>query len=522
MTPSLPIKLLQLKKQALRQRHLADPWRQLGLACSAQGFVAEAIAALEQLTRLEPQNWQAWFLLANQQYAHGSYPQALDHYFKALQLNPGSWEARNNLAVLLKLLGERPLAEQCLREALELKPDYLDALNNLGNLYRDLQRFGPARECFDTALALAPDSAELLTNLGLLHKEQGCLADAIATYRRAVALPQAAQPLELAYNYAIALIQDQQYPMGYAWYEKRWQMPRLAQRRQPYDAAMREWQGEFLGGKTLLLWNEQGLGDMIQMARLIAPWKAAYPDCRVILRVAPALLSLFATLPGVDLLCSSAEAMPRADFHLSVMSLVFRLRIDVDSIPAAEGYLCADPGRDAAWAAHLPPRSGRPRIGIVWQSGLAGVGQAASDRATRSLPPEALGQLLRGHEVDWINLQIDADDLTPDIAGLMHRPVREIGDFADSAAILAQLDGLVSVDTAAAHLGGALGLPTWVLMRSLGGNLFPAVGAQMPWYRRMTLLRQTKLNDWQPVLAQLQVHLAALKPVSNGQICSEG
>jgi len=430
-----------------------------------------------------------------------------------MQLNPGSWEVRNNLALLLKLLGERQIAEQCLLEALELKPDYFDALNNLGNLYCDLQRFGAARSCFDAALQLRPDSAQVLTNLGLLYKEQGQIAEAIEVYRRAVAL--ADYPLELPYNYAIALIQSGQYQQGYAWYEQRWLMPDLSARRQVYDAAMREWNGEFLGGKTLVVWNEQGLGDMIQMARYLPLWKAAHPDCRLLLRVEPSLRRLLRALPGVDLLCTSDEPMPDADFHLSAMSLPFRLHTELSHIPARDGYLRVDAALVAAWAARLGPRQGRARVGLVWQSGTPGVGKPARDRLTRSLATDSLQQLLQIPSVEWINLQVGGEELAAHLAGQMRSPGAAIADFADSAAILSQLDALVAVDTAAAHLGGALGIPTFVMMRRTGGNLFPAQGADMPWYRSMTLLRQQTLYDWEPVIDELRQRLSA-------QISAEG
>lgn len=508
MSAVLPAKIQQLKKQALRQRHLPGPWFELATVCGAQGLIEEAAEAYEQLGKLQPQNWQVWFFLANQQYALGRYPQALDHYLKAMQLNQGSWEVRNNLAVLLKLLGERQLAEKCLLEALDLKPDYLEAIANLGNLYRDQQQFDKAHLCFDTALEIKPDSAELLTNLGLLHKEQGQLDEAIAVYRRAVAQPS--YPPELPYNYAIALIQSGDFRQGFAWYEKRWLIPRLNARRQLFDAVLREWQGEFLGGKTLLVWNEQGLGDMIQMARYLPLWKAHYHDCRIILCVDPSLVRLFAGLPGADSVVGMNQALPQADYHLSAMSFPFRLHTEIETIPHPEPYLRANDALRAVWAERLGPKGDRPRVGIVWQSGQSGVGQQALDRQSRSLAPDVLAQLLRLCPVEWINLQVGEDEIPAEVSGLMRHLPQAIGDFADSAAILSSLDALVSVDTAASHLGAALGIPTWVLMRATGGNLFPAEGECMPWYRAMTVLRQRTLYDWQPVIAEVAERLHGL------------
>jgi Flp pilus assembly protein TadD len=501
MNSHRPASLQKLRQQALRQMKNPVCWRAFADACLAAGETADAISALEQLRRLLPKDWLAGFQLANQYYARSKFPEALDLYLLLMEQNPGSWEVRNNLALLLKQLDQRDLAEQCWLEAIALKPDYVDALSNLGNLYRDRQQFDKAVQCLGSALELRPDSAELLTNLGLLLKEQGDLAGAINAYRLAAAQPVV--PAELPFNYAIALIQSGEYKQGFAWYEKRWQLPRLAERRQAYDALMPEWQGEFLAGKTLLVWNEQGLGDMIQMARYLPEWKRTRPDCRVLLRVDPSLLRLFAGLAGVDQIYSSAEPMPQADFHLSAMSFPFRMLTRPDTIPALQPYLCADAGLSAEWSGLLGSRGTRPRVGLVWQSGAPGIGLSEFDRKTRSLAPEQLHLLLQSLDVDWISLQHGVTALPDDVREKMHVPARPVGDFADTAAILSQLDALVSVDTAAAHLGGALGVPTLVLMRASGGNLFPSAGEQMPWYPGMRLLRQTALYDWEPVLALL-------------------
>ncbi|MBV8048680.1 MAG: tetratricopeptide repeat protein [Paludibacterium sp.] len=455
-------------------------------------------------------DWRACFDLGNQCYARGDYPQALDHYLQALNLNQGSWEVRNNLAVLLKLLGERAVAETCLREALALNPDYLDAWINLGNLYRGLQRYDEAHQCFDAALTLAPRHAELLSNLGLLFKEQGRLAEAIDSYRRATALADA--PAEAFFNGAIALIQSGDYREGFRWYEQRWRMPRMQALRQPLDQAMPEWRGEPLAGKTLLVWHEQGLGDMIQMARYLPLWKAAHPGCRLALRVDAPLVPLLTCLAGVDLLVSSQAALPPADYHLSAMSFPFVWGTMPESIPSRAPYLTADAALTQRWAARLGPKGQRPRLGVVWQSGDFGVGLGEIDRQSRSLPPEALAALLDRLDADWLSLQVGGDALPPALAARLIAP-GAIGDFADTAAILTQLDALITVDTAAAHLGGALGVPTVVLMRALGGNLFPADGERMPWYASMRLARQTRLFDWQPVIADLPRLLSQVCPL---------
>ncbi|BEV72230.1 MULTISPECIES: tetratricopeptide repeat protein [unclassified Paludibacterium] len=507
MVNPLPGELLQLKKEAGRQRQNPVLWQKLAQRCVELALPAEAHDAFLHLTRLQPDNGAAWFGLANQAYLLGQYPQALDGFMKALSINPASAEIRNNLALLLAGLGELSLAEQLWLEALDSRPDYQDALNNLGNLYRDCRQFEQAHLCLETALQLAPDSARVMTNLGLLLKAEGRLDEALTIYRQA--LDQAGDPPpELPYNYSIALIQSGEWLRGFRWYEQRWALPRLAARKQDMDAQLPAWQGEYLAGKTLLLWQEQGLGDTLQMVRLLPLWRARQPECRVVLRVAPPLLRLLAGLPGVDLLLDTQAPLPPADFHLSLMSLPMQLQLTPDTLPPFAPYLAADPALTARWAPSLPARRGRPRLGLVWQSGQAGTGADERDRQARSLSHEVLHALLSSLDADWVSLQFGAEALPDELQAMLAQPA--LTDFADSAAILGQLDGLVTVDTAAAHLGAAMGLPTVVLMSALGGNLFPAEGERMPWYPSMRLLRQQTLHDWQNVLQVLPEVLSTL------------
>lgn len=495
-----PAALDPLRQAAERQPRSAEPWHRLAQALAAAGEPAEALEAYRHLAGLAPGLADAHFGLANQHYALGQYPEALDAYLRALELAPDSPEVRNNLALLLNLLGQQPLAEQCLLEALSLKPDYGDALNNLGNLYRDQGRYREADRQFDAALALTPDNARLLTNVGLLRKAEGRLDEAIMLYRQAGGRPDT--PPELPFNLAIALIQSGDYPAGFERYEARWQLPRLAALRAPVDAAVRPWRDEPLAGRTLLLWHEQGLGDMIQMARLIPVLAAAHPACRLILRVDRPLVRLLAGLDGVAQVVGSDETLPAADFHLSAMSLPARLAIRSDRLLGRVPYLAADPALSERMERRLGRRDGRLRLGLVRQSGAAGFGRPARDREARSLMPADVEALLAAVAADWIDLQVGGDPLPPPLAGRLRAP-GAIGDLADTAALVSRLDALVTVDTAAAHLGGALGVPTLVLMSVAGGNLFPASGDTMPWYPSMTLLRQRVPGDWAALWPEL-------------------
>ena len=501
MTEQVPEALSQLQQLAQAQPENVAAWATFGQAASKAGFPALACEAWGRALALEPGNGNWCFALANQHYTLGNYVEALDRYLQVLNLLPESWEARNNLALLLKFLGERSLAETLLLEAIQLNPAYVDGLSNLGNLYREQGALDRALHCFASALRLKPDHVGLLTNYGLLQKDRGLLSQALAHYRRALALDeQAAEP---AFNMAIALIQSGNFSDGFAWYERRWVLPGMARNRQVYDQAMPAWTDQSLQGKTLLLWQEQGLGDLIQMVRFLPDWQQKQPDCRLLLRVPKSLHRLLAPfVPAMTLLDVEAP-MPAADFHLSVMSLPHLLQATPESVADHVPYLQADPALVAEWATRLPTETpNRRRIGVVWQSGRSGVGDEMLDQRQRSLSEAALASLLEDHSVDWVSLQLEA--APPEaLESWLQRP-GPIRDFADTAAILQSLDALVTVDTAAAHLAGALGKPTFVLMRANGGNLFPASGCRMPWYPSMQILRQIVLDDWDAVIAELR------------------
>lgn len=442
------------------------------------------------------QSWEDYFFRANEHYRAARYAEALDDYVKALELNTHSWEIRNNLGLLLAKLGQSALALQMWQEALELEPHACAVLNNLANLYRKQHAWADAQRCLTQALAIKPADPELLTNLALLYKAQGQLDRALQCYHCVSHHPH--PPVEFAFNYAIALIQQGDWLAGFRWYEQRWQQPRLRALQHRYDQHCLAWQGQSLAAKTLLIWQEQGLGDMVQMARFLPLWQERHPYCRLILRVAPPLARLLASCFAIEVQ-TNEEPWPRADFHLSAMSLPFYLQCQASHVVGVAGYLRAEHTLIKRWAHSLGQRGVRPRVGLVWQSGKSAQLEEEYDWQTRSLTRKALTQLLACCQVEWINLQVGGEPM-PVECTLGSLPIE---NFADTAAILSQLDALVSVDTAAAHVAGALACPTWVLLPVSGGNLYPASGAVMPWYRSMTLLRQTRCDDWSAPITQL-------------------
>ena len=304
------------------------------------------------------------------------------------------------------------------------------------------------------------------------------------------------------WNKALALLLAGDYAPGWALYEYRWKNDETKHHRR--DFAHPLWLGDTpLAGKTILLHAEQGLGDTIQFCRYAK--HVAELGARVILQVQPSLLPLLGSVEGVAQLVGEGKALPEFDLHCPLLSLPHALRASVDCIPSHVSYLTADAVRVGQWQQRLGPRQ-RPRVGLAW-SGAAG---HDNDR-NRSI---ALAELLRHLPagVDYISLQ---KDLRPaDAAVIAGSALRHFGDdlrdFADTAALCELMDVVISVDTSVAHLAGALGRPTWVLLPHAPDWRWLLGTDRSPWYPTARLYRQGADGAWAGVLDRLAVDVAAL------------
>lgn len=397
-------------------------------------------------------------------------------------------------------------------------------------------RSAEAIEAYAQALALTPDDADLLTRLALLQRGEGDLDEAIANFERALArapdLPVARLNLALALDeagdWARALALIDQVPdllrasadarwmasvpvlragdlaRGFAWYEARFYTgKRNALRR---HAGVPRWTGAVAPGKRLLLWHEQGLGDLLQFIRF-APLAAARGlEVRV---EAPApLRALLAGAPGL-----SPTGVERADsgfdFQLSAMSLPHLLGITLEQVGAAVPYLAAPGDRREKWRALLPDRKAATaglRIGLVWRSTIFRDDIAvAQSKLSKSLPLALLQPFARLPGVELVSLQVGHGAEEVRLVGNSMR-INDLGahldDFADTAALIERLDLVVSIDTSVAHLAGALGKPVFVLLNHSPCWRWLAGRDDSPWYPSARLFRQARRNDWRVPVEQ--------------------
>lgn len=423
------------------------------------------------------------------------YPEAaLVDLDRAVALDPGCVEAVLNRGTCLMLLERWDLALAALDRALALDPTQPEAHLNYGNVLLGQDRPEAALACFDRALALRPDYADAWLDRGVALQELLRLDEAVAEFDRALAV----RPgwADAGMNKALALALAGRLTEAWACYEarKRRASP-SGVRPSPGVLARPAWQGEDVAGRHVFLYWEQGFGDTIQFCRY-APMVRAL-GATVTLSVQDALVPLLRdAFPGVRVLGGNEE--PR-DFDVScpLLDLPRVFGTTAETIPAVPGgYLAADPARVRAWADRLGPARGR-RIGLAWSGNPGHV----SDYK-RSVPLETLAPLL-GQGAGWIALQkeVRAGDLAA------ARGVRLFGegltDFAETAALIAQLDLVVSVDTSVAHLAAAMGKPVWLMLSHCPDWRWMVGRGDTPWYPTVRLFRQAAWGDWGSVVGEV-------------------
>lgn len=495
-----------LREVIARDPSHAGAQSNLGNALLELGAPEAAVEALTTAAGLMPGHASASYNLGNAQLAAGRGAEAEASFRQALALDPTHAGAWNNLGNALRQRGEHATAAECYRQALHLRPELAGPHNNLGSALLAQHRPDDAAPLFARALALQPDYAEAANNLGGALLALDRQEEALVQFRRAIA----ADPgiVQAYFGASLALLSLGRYREGWEAYESRWLDPRF--REGMRDHRTPRWRGERLGDGTLLVHAEQGLGDTVQFVRFLP-----------LLRPFAARLVLMAQAPLLPLLDGMADAVlpddaepPAHTAQCPLLSLPFALGTEVATIPASVPYLSADPARRAAWRARLGPRR-RPRIGLAF----SGSAEHPED-ALRSIPARAMLSALRGTDAEWHVVQRDirpADaailEAMPDVR--VHAPA--LSDFGDTAALVAELDLIVSVDTSIAHLAGALARPVWVLVQCGADFRWLRERADSPWYPTARLFRQSAPRRWEPVLARVAAALRTALPQLGGE-----
>ncbi|HEX2789528.1 MAG TPA: tetratricopeptide repeat protein [Steroidobacteraceae bacterium] len=437
---------------------------------------------------------------------------AVDWYARAIAIDPRHVEAWMCRGQALKLLHRPAEAVECFNAILQIEPRNIDAYFNLGRLFETLGREAEAQMCFGEALNYLHRYPEALARFDRLVAQRP--ADPALLVGRSVALAgldRNAEALEClaralriepelpfaVNNRSCLLLAQGLLPQGFQGLEIRWSIAPFKDHRPASTAPL--WLGDSsLAGKTILVLHEQGLGDTLQFIRYVP--LLAGRGARVLLRLPAALLEVMRTLEGVAQIVPDSAPLPPHDLYCPVMSLPLAFGTTVENIPAAIPYLHPDPARVARWKSRLGIKT-RPRVGLVW----AGRHRPPINYA-RDLPLAALQPLL-DLDAEFISLQREmapADSINLASMPAIVRHGESLTDFADTAALLANLDLLISVDTAVVHLAGALGKAVWVMNRYAPCWRWLRGRSDSPWYPTARLFRQTTFGDWAGVVGQVR------------------
>jgi len=424
--------------------------------------------------------------------------EALASYDRALALWPDNAEVLCNRGMTLHQLKRFDEALASYDRALALRADYADALHNRGTTLHELKRLDEALASYDRALAVRPDNAGALNNRGVALFELKRLDEALASYDRALAL----QPdyAETHFNKSMVLLFKGDFAAGWQEYEWRRKDRRLEPFRPDFEKPL--WLGQTeIADKTILLHSEQGFGDTLQFCRYVP--LVAGRGARVLLEVPPPLRELMANLPGVARVISASDKLPYFDLYCPLLSLPLAFGTRLESIPANTPYLAAPAESIRRWSLALGPRR-RPRIGLAWSGKPTQKNDANRSMQLRSLLP------LLDVDADFVSLQKDvrAEDamVLKDRGDLVHL-ADSLDSFTDTAAVISNLDLVISVDTAVGHLAGALAKPVWFLLAFLPDFRWLLGREDCPWYPTARLFRQNARGDWSEVIGRVAVEL---------------
>ena len=494
--PSRRALLVQDPRSAISQANL-------GLALKQAGEMAAAIGAYRRALILAPDHGQIHNNLGSALHLSGAAEEASDCYRKAIGLAPGgSPSAYYNLANLLRDQGKLEEAPAGFHRALRLEPGHPDLHGGLAVLEQYNDRLDKAIPGYRRAVALQPDRPAFYINFGNGLRQAGQLDAAEAAYRRALVLEP--EQSDARFNLGLLLLLTGRLREGWPGYEHRWETEQLRDQRRSFPAPL--WQGEAAAGKTLLLHGEQGFGDALQFCRYASLAKAK--GLRIILEVQPPLSRLMRSLAGCDQVIAQGDPLPPFDFHCPLLSLPLALGTNaLTDIPTPGPYLQPDAAAVALWADRLAGLPGDgPRIGLAWAGAPRRDSpvQAAFDRR-RSLSLPSLAPILATPGLRFFSLQ----------KGVLAGPglvdfMADMTDFADTAALVANLDLVISVDTSVAHLAGAMGKPVWLLNRFDTDWRWLTEGEGTRWYPTMRIFRQRTGGDWAGVIDAVTQALAAL------------
>jgi tetratricopeptide (TPR) repeat protein/glycosyltransferase involved in cell wall biosynthesis len=459
-----------------------------------------AIAAYQKLITIAPNHFEVHNCLGVALERNGNSDEAIANFHQAIAINPNHAETYNNLGLALYNRGEFDLAISNYQKAIVLKPSLVGAYNNLGIVLNEMGKLDEAINNFRAALAIEPNYAEARYGLGAAHYEMGKLVEAINIFREAILIKPNYADAHFSFGAAHLSIGD--FERGFSEYE--WRL-RGKNRVTLPSFTQPQWDGEDLNDKSILIQPEQGLGDQIQFVRY-APLIQERGG-RIILVCDRLLLELFKTTKGIHELLTVGDPLPIFDVWVPIMSLPRILGTTLETIPNCVPYLFSSNANLFNLDREFPSYDRKLKVGLVWSSK-----PNHPTSARRSCPLNLLIQLLEIPNIKFYSLQKEASnsdwEILRQMAGRVTNLRQHLHDFAATAAIIDKLDLVITVDTAVAHLAGAMGKPVWVMLTFVPDWRWMLEGEDSIWYPTMRLFRQQQIGNWVEVVSRVGQALA--------------
>lgn len=440
---------------------------------------------------------ESYYILGSFLQEKGIFDEAVQCYQKAIAVNPNFTDAHFNLGVAYQQLGQHDKAELCYRQVIALNPDHSKAYLNLGIAFKEQGLYDEASAALKNALRIKPDYAMAYYNLGNVHLAKGQYNEAMEYYKKTISIDE--EYAEAHWNIALLNLLSGNFKEGWQGYEWRWKLGDLAVKPK-FDKP--QWDGSDINGKTILIYTEQGFGDTIQFIRYIP--LIANRGAKVIVECEKELIALLQNIEGVYNILQKGSSLPEFDFHCPLLSLPLIFKTTVENIPSQIPYLKVDLELSKKWQDKILNNS-KLNVGLTW----AGNPELRRDY-NRSCTFETFSQLLKIPDINFYSLQKgdSSYQILINLEGLnILDYTEEFNDFADTAGFIENLDLVISVDTAVAHLAGALGKTVWTLLPFVPDWRWMLDREDSPWYPTMRLFRQPSIGDWKSVIERVEEEL---------------
>ena len=490
-------------KQALRIKpDYAEVHNNMGNALSIKGDLAEAIESYKKALRIKPNFAGAYNNMANAMKDKGDLEEAIESCKQALKIKPDYADAYYNMANAMKDKGDLAEAIESYKQALKIKPNYASAYYNMGNALNEKGSPEAAIDSYKQAIKIQPNYADAYSNMGIALTDKGDVEAAIDSYKQALKIkPNFA---DAYYNFSLLYLLLGDLDKGFKYYE--WRLKMIKERHVAPARTNLIWDGEkSLNGKHFVVYEEQGLGDIIQFCRYLPVLEQK--GANVTFKVKSNLHALLRTLDSKTSLNTSLPEENKIDFESPLMSLPYLLKTSWKLIPITSPYLYADQSKVTTWGEKLSKDSFK--VGICWQGGTTkiDVGRSFSlslFEGISKIPNVQLISLHKGEgEGQITNIDFDVTTLGSGFDAGQDA-------FLDTAGVMMNCDLIITSDTSVAHLAGALGRPTWVALQYVPASFWMLERPDSLWYPTMTLFRQKSRGDWVGVFDTIEQNLISL------------